>query len=860
VTLRVLAHYAIAETRRSRGTLLFCVLSIALGVLSLTGVRSIIVGLEAGLDRQAKSIAGADLQIEASQPLTDPTSEALTLELRAAGAEVASVTAFYSMLYRTDDAGTVAAPRTTRLVRVRALGDGYPFYGRIATQPADRRARLGAEPALIVEPLVLRELGLQVGDRVRLGDAELRVIGEQLREPGSPAAGFSLAPAVFMHERYLEQTGLLRTGSRVSYVRAFKTPPGFDVEAWKQASWDRALDSNLSLRTADESAASVQRFLERLSYFLTIVGLITLLLGALGIGSAMNVFIRGKLDNAAVFRCLGARPRDVFAIYCAVALLVGAIGSAIGVALGSAAPFAVALVADRLGADLLPAQIEFGFSWLAVAHGLAAGITATCVFALLPVHRIRAVSPLRVMRRAADALPTPRGPRELGVYAAALGLLFAFILALAIVETDSTRVAIYFTAAVAGALALLAAVARLAMAGARRLLPRVRRYHLRQGIANLYRPGNQTTAVITAVGVGILLVGSIFIIEASLQRTLDIEDRDELPNVFAIDIQPEQRAQVEAILADAGAKDVVIAPMVAARIAGVNGRAVDRSQVERNAVRRSWQDRMRTREYFISYRDAAVANEELVAGRLWRGRPERQEASIDVSLARNLGVELGDTLTLDVQGIPVDTTVTSFREIRWQAMRPNAMILLSPGPIEDAPKMFVSSFRLADETVRYRVQERLVRGFPNLSVIDISETAATVRMLLERISLILSFLALLTIAAGAIILGGAIAAGRFARQRESMLLKVLGASRRDLRRILVSEYAALALLGGASGWLLAELINRPALTLFFDAPPTVPYPAIAGLLAAVIVLNVGVGLVISRGVSNGRPLDVLREE
>ena len=857
--MRVLVRYALAETRRARGTLAFCVVSIAIGVFSLTAVRGVLTGLDSSLAGQARAIIGADLVLSGNRPVAGPALDPLLADLRAAGAVEAGVTSFYTMVTTTADRAA-AGDKTTQLVRLRAIEGHYPPYGAIASQPPGAISRLAERASILVDPAIGRALGTRAGDRVRVGQLELVIAGELVRVPGTPTGSVGLAPQGYIDARWLAATGLVRTGSRIQYERLFRVPDGFDVEGWKDSHWDAALAANVTISTSREAASGLRRFLDQLSDFLTTVGLVTLLLGALGIASALGVFLRHKLDHAAILRCLGATWRQVATIYGLLAVGVGAIVSLAGAVLGAIAPVGVAALAPRIGGDLIPAELSLAPSWMAGVRGLAVGVVVTAVFALLPVWRTARASPLRVLRRHVDPVPPRRRLRDLLLGAAVLAALFAFVLALAVVEIGSLEVAAYFTGAVVLALGVLALAARLLALAARRLGPRLPGYHLRQGLANLHRPGNQTRSTLTAIGVGVLLVVLIGVIEASLQQTIAIEDRDELPSVFLVDVQPDERAGVEQMIAAGGGSALRVAPMIGARIAAAGGRAVDRTGVARDATRRTWADQMRTREYFVTFRDNPLPSEEVVAGTFWRGRPARQEVSIDENLASNLGIRLGDTLTLDIQGLPLDAVVTSFRRIRWMAMVPNAIIVLSPGPIEDAPRMYVMSFRLADEVQRRALQGQLARAFPNVSAIDVTDAARTVRSILDRISAILGFLALLTIATGAVILGGAVAAGRFARIREAMLLRVLGASRRDLRRILGVEYAALAGLGGLAGWLLAEVTARPALARFFEAPPVVPYRLVAAVLIGVVVLNVAVGFALSRGVAGARPLDILRDE
>jgi putative ABC transport system permease protein len=395
---------------------------------------------------------------------------------------------------------------------------------------------------------------------------------------------------------------------------------------------------------------------------------------------------------------------------------------------------------------------------------------------------------------------------------------------------------------------------------ARRFGQRLGSFHVRQGIANLHRPGNQTRSVIVAVGMGFVLLGTLLILQQSLRQLLALEQRTELPNLFIIDIQPDQRAGVQQLLEQHAASGLELSPMVSARIGKINRQAADLRDALSDAGEQPPPSRQRTREYFLSYRAAPVTAETVTAGRFWFGRPEEQEASIDEDLAQSLNIALGDTLTLDIQGIPLDAKVTSFRDIRWQALRPNAMILLSPGEIEAAPKMFVASARVLKARGREAVQQALVERFPNLTVVDAAEAAQTVLLILSRISSVFAVLGLLAVITGAIIVGGAIAAGRFARQREAMLFKVLGASRRDLQRILLSEYTSLALFGIVSGWLLCEAINRAAIPLLFEAEVSVPYGSLIALAAFALLLNTGVGVFVGQRTSQRTALSVLRED
>ena len=858
ISLPTAWRLARAETRRARGTLAFCVMSIALGVLAITAIRSLTDGLRQSVDGQAQRLMGADVSIQGSAPLDRGVAADLRAELVARGARATASVRFYSMLARAVAAPPGAVTRATQLVRVRAVGDGFPLYGSVDTTPAERFGALGERPSILVDPAVARTLGLAAGDTVRLGSLELDVLGEIIKTPGSVAAEFSMAPYVFIHERFLPATGLLETGSRVQYESLFALPSSTSAEAWKDANWDRALGDRLTLRTSKEAASNVRRFLTRLSGFMTVVGLVTLFLGALGIGSSMRAFMSSKLDHAAVLRCVGATSKDLFLVYTLLALLVAFTGSALGAVLGSLTPPLLSRASAALGQNLLPTDLVLRPSFAAAAHGMTAGLVSTLAFTWVPIWRTASVAPLRVLGRATTALAPVGLARFVGALGLAVGLLSVFVLSVA--ETESLRIGLTFSGGIALALAALAVLSRLIIGVARRVAPRLGSFHLRQGIANLHRPGNQTSAVVVAVGMGFLLLGTLLILKSSLEQLLALERREDLPNLFVIDIQPDQRRDVEPLLSRPGIAGPELSPMISARIGAVNGRSIDQSKVERDDVQRSFEDRMRTREYFVSYRSEPIASERVTRGTFWSGRPATQEASLDEGMARSLGIELGDTLTLDIQGLPLDARVTSFREIRWQALRPNSMILLSPGEIEAAPAMYVASARVADAATRQALQTELVALHGNLTVIDAAEAARTISLILDRVSGVFTLLGVLAVVAGAVILAGAIASGRFARQREAMLFKVLGASRSDLRRILSAEYAALAAFGTISGWLLAELLGRSVVPALFDAAAHVPYLALSAIALGALALNIAVGMLVGRRVSDHTPLSILREE
>lgn len=853
---------ALAETRRSRGRLLFCVLSVALGVFALTSVRSISCSVHRNLDGQARQSMGADLQLSSNQPLNSEEAASLGQSLRELGARSVNSTRFYSMLSRVD-ADNGGPERATQLVRVRAVGDEFPLYGTIETEPPGLFENWSDEPQVIVDARILLALELRVGDAVRLGELTAVVAGQFHNSAGSPAADFSLAPYLYLHERHLPATELLQTGSRVNYERLFALPSGENPKGWVAAHAEQAEAARIRVNTAEESVSRLGRFLDRLSRFLTLVATCTLLLAAIGIGSALRALMQEKLVHAAILRCIGVTPRGVFVIYGCLALGVAGLGSLLGAGVGAVAPW---LFEDALRAaaqGYLPDNLHLKPSLSAAWQGVAAGALATLTFSLLPLWRTAAVTPLYVLRRLPEGV-APRA-RQRAVIGGTLAVGAGVGLLLVMAERDTARLTLAIAAGLGVAAMALWGTSVILVRVARWLATRTASYAVRQGIANLHRPGNQTASVVVALGLAVLLLCTLLIAERSMQESIAVDKREDLPNLFIVDVQQEQLPETQQLLQEHGATQVSLSPMISTRISAINGKPVDTRRLEQESAQgpeaqQSRVRRLRTREFFATYREHPVASESVTRGRFWQGRPERQEASLDENFAQSLGVDLGDTLTLNIQGLPLMVVVTSFREIRWQQIRPNSRILLSPGEIEQAPKMYVGSARVEGTTARLTIARDLVARFPNLSVVDVTEMAKTITAIIERVSAVSRVLGLLAVVVGSVILVGAVASGRHARQREMMLLKVLGANQRTLRRILLTEHLVLAGLAALSGWLLAEVLNRWAWPTLFQVPARVPYLALGTLVGATVVLNAVLGLWIGRTVGARAPLELLRED
>lgn len=833
------------DTRASRRRLLLFSLAIVLGVAALVAVGSLRDNLRSAIEDQTKSLLGADLVITSRSALTREAEQFIA----GLGGEQAREIAFNSMLV------VPSAGGATRLVQVRALEGGFPFYGEFDTDPASARGQLaGGAHALLEEGLVV-QYGLRPGDTVRLGAGEFRVVGGLLKVPGESAAGVTtLAPRVFIPLSLVTQTGLLKQGSLARYRVYLKFPAGTDVAKLVGELRDRFRELRLGFDTVEERRRELGGAIQNVNSFLMLVGFSSLFLGAIGVASAVHAHVRQKIPTVAVLRCLGASSAKAFAIYLVQGVGLGLAGALAGAALGVGAQ----LVLPAFLRDLLPFSFDFFVSWPAVAGGVGAGVLISVLFALLPLLEVRRVSPLLAIRSAfAEVGGGRRDWLRVALLAAIVGIVFAF----AILQTGRLRWGVGFAGALFAGFAVLGGLAKLIAWTAQRLNLRRLPFAWRQGVANLYRPNNRTVLLLVSLGMGTFLMMTLYLTRDTLLGQLQVMGGGDRPNLMLFDIQDDQVESIERIVAANGAPVKAQAAIVTMRLSALKGRPVAEVLKDQGSRVAAWTLR---REYRSTYRSALADTERVVAGRFEGQAPagaEKVPVSLDENLARDLGVTLGDELEFDVQGVPVKTVVGSLRQVEWQRMAPNFFVVFPAGVLEGAPKFHVMALRAADAGVSARVQQAVVREHPNVSAIDLGLILQTIDSIYAKASFVVEFLALFTVVTGVVVLAGAVLIGRSQRVRESVLLRTLGATKRQVNRIMLAEYLALGTLGAAVGSVLAVGANWGLARFIFNMKWVWPSPEVLVLgWLAVSAVTVVTGLLSSRGICDHPPLEVLRQE
>ena len=661
-----------------------------------------------------------------------------------------------------------------------------------------------------------------------------------------------VGPRVLIPLPLLDAANLLGPGSQARYALLFRLP-GSPEEVTEQV---EALRPELrALRVEAETVQYrrrvVGRALDNLYQFLYLAGFAALLLGGIGVGSAMSLHARDKVAAVATLRCLGARRWLPVQAYLLQALAMAAVGSTIGAVIGVLAQRVLPQVVDAF----LPLPVEFSISVGAVAEGIAAGMIVAVLFAALPLVPLRRVTPLQALRMfAAPPRVTVRDPWVVGLAAA----LAAALWLAAWRHTGNPTWALGIVAGlsiVGGALTVMAFVLR---GAARRIVGRVTVYPVRQGVANLYRPQNQTVIVLVTLGFGTFVIGSLLILQESLVGAVnDMALRSEA-NFVLFDVQPDQREGALALLEKHGAPVLEATAIVPMRLAAIGGRRV--AEIGPDEGIPGWVLR---REYRSTYRADLTDGETLLEGE-WIGRASLDDATIPVSLesglATQLGVSIGDTLEFDVQGVPVEVIVGSIRLVDWQQVRPNFFVVFPAGVLDEAPQQFAIVTRVASPAVSAALQRDLVETFRNISVIDLGLVLRTIDDVLDQVRLAIRFMTLFVLAAGGAVLLMAVRTSQRQRQLESVLLRTLGASRRQILSIQAVEYIVLGGLAATTGLGLAAAAGLPLMRFVFETPLVLPVVGLGLTLTGVIVVTTTVGLWGARRATTRPPLESLRAD
>ena len=822
---------ALRDLRGGLAGLRLLAICLFLGVTALAGVGSLSSAIVSGLAEKGQSILGGDVQVEIAQRGATPEElQAFRLE-----GEVSHVSRMRAMASRLDGADTV-------LVELKGVDQAWPLYGDFRLQPG-ALARRPAGRQVAVGPELAERLGLRVGDSLRIGAATLRIVGLIAEEPDRVGQGFALGSTALVDRAGLDATGLVQPGSLYSSAYRLKLPGGASPEAVTARLHDRFPDAGFDIDDRSNGAPGTRRFIERLGQFLTLVGLTALIVAGIGVGNGVTSYLDSKRGVIATLKLLGATSRTIFLSYLLQIGLVALAAVAAGLAVGALVPWVVTAVAG----SALPVPPRLSLYPMPLAVSAAYGLLIAFVFALIPLARARTVPAASLFRGSLEPVRRPPWPLILAV-AAAAGL----IAALAIVTARDPGFAALFVASALGVLLLLTLLGWLIRLGAA-ALPRPRNPLFRLALANLHRPAAQTGRLVVALGLGLTLFTTLAVIETNLSGQIRTTIPAKAPSFFMLDIPVAEVGRFRTLAARAApGADLVTIPSLRGAVVAVGDRRVsDMEDIPEGA----W---VLHGDRGLTYASAVPEGSRIVEGRWWpadyRGPPL---ISLDVEAARAIGLGVGDRLTVAILGREIEARIASLREINWDTMGFNFVIIFSPGTLESAPHSFMATAAMPEAQER-PFARAVANAFPSVSAIRVKEVVETVAGMLGQLSVAVRAAASVAILAGIAVLIGALAASRRARVYDSVMLKLLGATRARILAAQALEFAALALvvsavafaLGAASGWYVVVKV------LELDWAPD--WGIVLATLAAGAFVTLAIGLLGSLPALAARPARALR--
>jgi putative ABC transport system permease protein len=837
------------ESRSSSFKFLFVILAVAVGVGSLTGVRGFSRAFHEMLLAQARTLMAADLSLRVFEL---PTSEQ-TAEMDA----LAKSGVDHTWITETVTMASTGTDKPPMLVSVKAVDPKkYPFYGEIRLSPPAPLSKALTSGTVAVSDDVLLRLKLKAGDTIRLGGQSFRIVGEVTYEPDRMLGSLNVGPRVMITRDGLERTGLMLPGSRAAERFLFRLSPRSPGIEQTRALLKGAFPDAL-IADYRESHPIVTQGLNRATTFLSLVSLITLIIGAIGVGTAMRAHIQQRMDSIAIMKCMGARSSHVMRIYLLQTVALGLAGGLLGVAFG--------LVVQRAFPSFLARYFELEptahWDFLTAAQGIGIAILASLLFTLPPLIGIRHIRPSLILRREMEETKPAWGQRlaEARASIAAGAIILVGFAGVAMsfatgTPRDIWRTGAYFAGALVISFSALSAVAWLMLRGLRILSRRKLPPSVRHGIANLYRPGAHAQSVLVALGVGVMFTLTIYLVQHGMIAEMNRTSPPGMPNVFLIDIAPKDRdAVLDLVKQQRGVEGTPeLIGTVAAKLIDVDGQEVA-TMALKGFGRRYRSPRS------VTSAGAMPDYVNLERGDWWSSPTGNPQVCVDEDAARILHIQPGSQLRWSISGKEVETRVACIQDIDSIHLSSRVEFIFNTSALAGFPIIYYSSLRAQPSAVP-ALQEALYKRFPTVTVVNVADVLQIVQGVVDRISQVVRFISMFAILAGAVILSSSVAGTRFRRMREVVILKTLGATRWRVSRIFSVEFLVLGAVAGLMGSLLAGGFANILLKRMLDARTSIPViPILASVIATALIANAA-GWMASFPILGQKPLEILREE
>ena len=847
--MRFVLLTALRETRSAWKRLVFFFVCIAIGVGAIVALRSVIQSVREVLSTEARSLMAADIFVSTDRPWQRGTPERIASRV----AEIPNASRIDSI-----EMVTMARPADERagiskVVELRAVQPGFPFYGRLTLQDGRPYSHsLLRNNGALVRPELLAQFGLAVGDAISIGKSQFTVRGVIALEPGRSLSAFSLGPRVFIDYDDLDDTGLVAFGSRISRQMLLRVPDS-EIDALARELQTELRPQFVRVRSYRDRQEQIGEDFERAENYLSLVGLVIVVLGGIAVSSVTRVFVRQKIKSIAVMKCVGGTSRQILSVYLLQSLALGIIGSLIGVCLAWIAIATIPADMNQIGT----LTVNYGLSWSAAAQGIGVGVLVSLLFAMVPLLEVRQVKPSLLLRH--EMTGRRRDWFQIGATIVVAGALVA----LASWQAASIRVGLSVCVGFIGLTLVLQGVGWL-LTRMTRPLARSSWFPMRQAVLHLSRPGNQTRVILLTVGLGTFFIMGVRGLQVNLLNQFALQIGENTPDMFLVDIQQDQAADMKAFLAERLPRDSqpLLIPVLRARVTGKGMNLEDVEDLQGRG--------MLSREYTITYRSQLAENETLIKGAFPRPATEKSglgtvlpEVSIEESIVERFDIDVGDVMRFDVLGRAIHARVSGVRRVEWREGRSGGfMFVFGAGTFEGAPHWYFAPVRanLHDPAQRGKFTHDLVVRYPNVSVIDLREVLESIRKVFQVVTVAIDVVGSLVILTGGLILIGAVAVTKFQRVYEAAIFKTLGASSRAIAAMLMVEYGLLGTIAGAIGSFGALALGWGISRFALDIPwRPVLHENVTGTVATSLLIMI-IGVAASADVLKRKPLAALRAE
>jgi putative ABC transport system permease protein len=786
------------------------IFSIVIGVGSVTGINSYKNSLKNSILKESKTLMGADISFDSSRKLTKSQISEIH-KILPKDSNSTNTVQFLSMMSN-------ETTGETNLSMVKAVGIGYPFYGELKTNPYDAYTNLKSNEILLDESIT-KNLELKLGDKVKLGETSFIYKGNIIKEPLSNMGGFSgMAPASIIRIDGLKSTGLEQRGSRIRYNMLISLPEGIDAQDIKKSYFNQFIKEDITIYHYTEVGSGTQKFIYSTLDYMILLGLSSFFLGAISILITVRTRLQSKFKEIAIFKCLGASSWFSIKLFLTEIMVLSIIGSLLGVGLGYITQF---FIPDITGSEFL-SQIKPNLDIKSIIWGIFIGIFIPLLLTLDSIYAIFIQSPLSAIRSETE---NSLNLKFISNKVLLFQIVLIYIIFFLIAYLETTQ---FFKAfLLSGVLVFLPILIYIFYFILRIIGRKISEWGILVGttrfiIGKISKTGSGLSLPIVGIASAISIILLSIIVRNSLILLGGWDVSHQKANMFILDIKPEQLTYISNLQSEYHAKEIYTSPVIGARLKKINNELIKKDNIEFESINRDWKSTARTREYFLSYRDNMYDSEEISKGKFWE-KNSKNEISVEKDFAKALGVNVGDSLEFDIQGIEVSGKITNTREVNWSDMKPNFVVIFSRGDLEYAPSNYISSFFITESSNRIEFQRKVVKAYPNMTIFDIEKTVIGLNSIFSKINSIINLMTYFIFSSAIFVLFSSLYLQEKDRKQETALYKIVGAGSLFIRKIYTIEAFAVTLYSFASSVILALIANYFISTWILSINYKVPF-------------------------------------